>query len=284
METKVSTDDLYALKDIDLYRVLCMTKEEYTPELVKKKYRKLVVKYHPDKNKNDPGANDRFQLLHLAYDILSNDQKKAMYDRVYTENMEAEDYTQLKGYNRDNYEGTTISNEEFAARVERMNRNIDPEFGNNKGKLTDQQAQDLMRNNRQEDCLSEDMKKQFEEDLQALNNIKDNEERMKKFNEMFDTRAQDVDEDVQDLMLYNGNTNLYNSMIASTNNYDTMFADDNTYESAFKIQSSHLHEELDKRSFEEQMRDYEAQTEALEAMAKRSTLKDGQADFGSSAL
>jgi curved DNA-binding protein CbpA len=39
----------------------------------KKQYRKLVLQYHPDKNKEDPLAREKFQKLKEAYDILTDD-------------------------------------------------------------------------------------------------------------------------------------------------------------------------------------------------------------------
>jgi len=42
----------------------------------KKSYRKLVLQYHPDKNKDDPTAREKFQKLKEAYDILMDDEKR----------------------------------------------------------------------------------------------------------------------------------------------------------------------------------------------------------------
>ena len=49
---------------------------------INKAYKKLAVKMHPDKNPNDPDANAKFQEINQAKEILTNDEKKKMYDQV----------------------------------------------------------------------------------------------------------------------------------------------------------------------------------------------------------
>src|SRR6202789_3413636 len=54
---------------------------EATPDEVKKAYRKLAVKFHPDKNPGDKSAEDKFKDLGEAYEALSNPDKAAAFDR-----------------------------------------------------------------------------------------------------------------------------------------------------------------------------------------------------------
>ncbi|MFR9650535.1 MAG: molecular chaperone DnaJ [Rikenellaceae bacterium] len=64
----------------DYYEVLGVPKSANADE-IKKAYRKAAIKNHPDKNPGDKGAEDRFKEAAEAYDILSDDQKRARYDQ-----------------------------------------------------------------------------------------------------------------------------------------------------------------------------------------------------------
>jgi molecular chaperone DnaJ len=64
----------------DYYEVLGVAKNADESE-IKKAYRKLAMKYHPDKNPGDKTAEDKFKEAAEAYDVLSNQQKKSRYDQ-----------------------------------------------------------------------------------------------------------------------------------------------------------------------------------------------------------
>ena len=64
----------------DYYEVLGVDKNASADE-IKKAYRKIAIKFHPDKNPDDPTAEDKFKEAAEAYEILSNADKKAKYDR-----------------------------------------------------------------------------------------------------------------------------------------------------------------------------------------------------------
>jgi hypothetical protein len=64
----------------DLYEVLEVPRGASKDE-VKKSYYKLAKKYHPDTNKDDPNSAAKFTDIQNAYEILSDDSKRAMYDQ-----------------------------------------------------------------------------------------------------------------------------------------------------------------------------------------------------------
>ena len=64
----------------DYYEVLGVSKTA-TDEEIKKAYRKMALKYHPDKNPGDKEAEEKFKEAAEAYDVLSNADKRARYDQ-----------------------------------------------------------------------------------------------------------------------------------------------------------------------------------------------------------
>lgn len=68
-----------AAKATDFYDILGVSKGASQDE-IKKAYRKLARKYHPDANPNDPGAEERFKEISTAYEVLSDQQKRKQYD------------------------------------------------------------------------------------------------------------------------------------------------------------------------------------------------------------
>jgi molecular chaperone DnaJ len=73
----------------DYYQLLGVSRES-SPDEIKKAYRKLALQYHPDKNPNDPSAEERFKQINQAYSVLSDPDKRAHYDRYGTETPGAE--------------------------------------------------------------------------------------------------------------------------------------------------------------------------------------------------
>jgi len=66
--------------DVDCYKLLGVTKKD-TSKKIKSAYRKMAVKLHPDQNKDDPNANEKFQELAWCNEVLTDDKKKKLYDK-----------------------------------------------------------------------------------------------------------------------------------------------------------------------------------------------------------
>ena len=71
----------------DYYQTLGVARDADSDD-IRKAYRKLARKHHPDLNPGDKTAEDRFKKVQEAYDVLSDPKKKQMYDQVgfYSEN------------------------------------------------------------------------------------------------------------------------------------------------------------------------------------------------------
>ena len=68
----MSNSDLYAILEVDA---------QTSPDELKKAYRRLARQYHPDANPDDPSAEARFKEVSQAYEILSDPERRANYDR-----------------------------------------------------------------------------------------------------------------------------------------------------------------------------------------------------------
>jgi len=64
----------------DFYEILGVGKSASADE-IKKAYRKVAMQYHPDRNPNDKEAEEKFKEAAEAYEVLSDADKKAKYDR-----------------------------------------------------------------------------------------------------------------------------------------------------------------------------------------------------------
>ncbi|MBU4002095.1 MAG: J domain-containing protein [Proteobacteria bacterium] len=84
----------------DYYKVLGVAKTA-SPEEIKKSYRKLAMKYHPDHSKGDKAAEEKFKKISEAYAVLSDKEKKKQYDTFGSAGFQQR-YSQediLKGFN-----------------------------------------------------------------------------------------------------------------------------------------------------------------------------------------
>src|SRR6266480_169876 len=65
----------------DYYAVLGVSASA-TQDEVKKQYRKLAAKHHPDKNQGDPKSADRFKEISEAYQVIGDPEKRKQYDQM----------------------------------------------------------------------------------------------------------------------------------------------------------------------------------------------------------
>ena len=65
---------------MDLYQILGLPKSASEDE-IKRAYRKLAQKYHPDRTKGDKEAETKFKEINTAYEVLSDKQKRSQYDQ-----------------------------------------------------------------------------------------------------------------------------------------------------------------------------------------------------------
>ncbi|MBX1886031.1 molecular chaperone DnaJ [Campylobacter peloridis] len=75
--------------ELSYYEILEISKTS-DKETIKKAYRKMALKYHPDRNQGNKEAEDRFKLVNEAYEVLSNDEKRSIYDRYGKEGLKGQ--------------------------------------------------------------------------------------------------------------------------------------------------------------------------------------------------
>ena len=83
---------------IDYYKVLGIDRNASQAD-IRKAYRRLAKQYHPDINKDNPNAQERFQEINEANEVLSDPEKRKKYDEYGEHWMHAEEYeTQRRQY------------------------------------------------------------------------------------------------------------------------------------------------------------------------------------------
>src|SRR5689334_16382845 len=82
---------------IDYYKILEIDKNS-TPEDIKKAYRKLARKLHPDLNPNDKEAHKKFQQINEANEVLSDPEKRKKYDQYGKDWKHAEEFDKAKAH------------------------------------------------------------------------------------------------------------------------------------------------------------------------------------------
>lgn len=103
----------------DYYSTLGISKNA-TQEEIKKAYRNLAFKYHPDRNPNDKEAEEKFKKISEAYNVLGDEKKRADYDRFGSSSYSSSGYSQnsyqnsyQNYYRQQNYSDPFASEDSF---------------------------------------------------------------------------------------------------------------------------------------------------------------------------
>ena len=88
----------------DYYEILGVTREA-TADEIKRSYRKLALKYHPDRNPDDSESEEKFKEAAEAYSILIDQEKRSIYNRFGHEGLRGEGFTGFSGFNSSIFEG-----------------------------------------------------------------------------------------------------------------------------------------------------------------------------------
>ena len=108
----------------DCYEVLGVSKDT-SPEDIKKAYRKLAVKYHPDRNPGNDEAEEKFKEISAAYEILSDPEKRAQYDAYGHPGAQQSAGNPFEGFTNpfgDDFFGSDIFEEFFGHRHRKRNQ------------------------------------------------------------------------------------------------------------------------------------------------------------------
>jgi curved DNA-binding protein CbpA len=279
----MESNDFELLKNINLYDILgFVSRNDFTTELAKKNYRKLALKYHPDKNPNE-SSNEKFELIQLAYLILMSPEYKEKYENVYDSNSQIKDFKDLKETVRnDNFKIERITKDDFSKKISKLNIKNKDNVSFEIPEILDQEtAQKKTLDMLKERKESEDFFKEiYKETHESLSKFCDQNEINKKFNEIFDEQTELSNNfnlpsvfDQSDITIYNGNDVLCNYTTLSNMSYDSMYADKSLYDETFNI--SNIPKYInDNKTLEQRMKDYMTNSQQLAQLAKNSNVSN----------
>ncbi|CAM3350474.1 molecular chaperone DnaJ [Helicobacter labetoulli] len=84
------------METFDYYEILEITRTS-DKESIKKAYRKMALKYHPDRNPNDKDAEEQFKRINEAYEVLSDDSRRQIYDKYGKEGLQNSGFSGFSG-------------------------------------------------------------------------------------------------------------------------------------------------------------------------------------------
>ncbi|WP_456404693.1 molecular chaperone DnaJ [Hydrogenimonas sp.] len=84
------------MAELDYYEIL-QIERGCSQEEIKKAYRKMALKYHPDRNPDDKEAEEKFKLVNEAYQVLSDESKRSVYDRYGKSGLEGQGFHGFEG-------------------------------------------------------------------------------------------------------------------------------------------------------------------------------------------
>ena len=84
------------MAELDYYEILEIERSA-SQEEIKKAYRKMALKYHPDRNPDDKEAEEKFKIVNEAYQVLSDEEKRSVYDRYGKSGLEGRGFHGFEG-------------------------------------------------------------------------------------------------------------------------------------------------------------------------------------------
>jgi curved DNA-binding protein CbpA len=239
-------DNITSLSSVNLYEILEVDKED-DASVFKKQYRKLALKYHPDKGGED---SDKFELINLAYHILSDPELRQKYDDIYEG---YSDFTKLKDTAFHTVKTATADDhKQFNALAEQLNKkhgfDVDEDW----------KPEEIFRRK----LNLEDERTRFEKELKENTTKLSEDDFTHRFEE-----GREVDGPMTgDLVAFNESAGAVSNWV-SLNDFEQLYDDRGSLEDNFKLPSLGKFVD-DDTSLEARMRRYEEEGKHLAGLTK----------------